>query len=31
MTIVGFPGGTSYDVYSQTTQIKVITDFRKIF
>jgi len=31
MTIVGFPGGATYHIYSQTTQNNVITDHRQIF
>ena len=31
MTIVGFPGGTSYEIYSQTTRANAIRDARQIF
>ena len=31
MTIVGFPGGNSYDIYSQTTRGNVIRATRKIY
>jgi len=31
MTIVGFPGGTSYRIYAQTTRANAIADVRQIF
>jgi hypothetical protein len=31
MTIVGFPGGTSYQIYAQTTHTDAISDVRRIF
>jgi len=31
MTIVGFPGGTSYELYSQTTRANAVVDVAKIF
>jgi hypothetical protein len=31
MTIVGFPGGATYEIFSQTTQNNAIADYRQIF
>jgi hypothetical protein len=31
MTIVGFPGGNSYNIYSQTTRNDTIAEWKQIF
>jgi hypothetical protein len=31
MTVVGFPGGTSYEIFAQTTMNNMISDARQIF